>query len=458
LYGLKPVPFNGSSAIPQWGTRVHRNFVEDRCSEWKPGEGIGPTAGGAWWDRMDLVQSRITESLMKQLNVPTIRLTAQFLLALSLTACRPHDFPQFPANYREYAYVTNGGSGTVSVFDVVNVRLDRELVVGQNPVAVAISPTRNEVYVLTSGAATGQGSISVVNAENNTVVGSITVHRQPLSIEVAPAGDLAYVTNSGSNSVSVVDLKSRREVAQIGTGEEPVATKLSPDGKTLAVANRRGNSISLIDPTSRTVRAVFEGCPGAAYVVILPDSSKVFTACSAGHQILSVALAHTEAHPASSSTSKRTQTDRMEALLDVGHAPVQLALKPDGGELFAMNSVSDSISEVVTSTNDVGGAYMMGSNPVRGLVTNDNSLIYVGDQGSQEVGIYAIDDGKRRGSIHVGDGPSALALSNEGHLLFVVDSRSSDLAVVRTASSSLFTLLPTGRNPNAIAVKAFKLP
>jgi hypothetical protein len=30
--------------------------------------------------------------------------------------------------------------------------------------------------------------------------------------------------------------------------------------------------------------------------------------------------------------------------------------------------------------------------------------------------------------------------------------------VVRTSMRSLFTLLPAGRNPNAIAVKAFKLP
>jgi YVTN family beta-propeller protein len=51
-----------------------------------------------------------------------------------------------------------------------------------------------------------------------------------------------------------------------------------------------------------------------------------------------------------------------------------------------------------------------------------------------------------------------LAFSSSGHLLFVVDTRSADVAVVRTASKSLFTLIPTGRNPNAIAVKAFKLP
>ena len=80
-------------------------------------------------------------------------------------ACRRHDFPQYPPNYREYAYVTNGASNTVTILDVVNVRLDRELQVGTNPLAVAPSPTRNEVYVLSSGTATSGGSVAVIGGQ-----------------------------------------------------------------------------------------------------------------------------------------------------------------------------------------------------------------------------------------------------------------------------------------------------
>ena len=203
----------------------------------------------------------------------------------------PHDFPQYPPNYREYAYVTNGGSGTVTVLDVVNVRLDRELPVGQNPVAVAASPTRNEVYVVNSGAAGGQGSVSVINAENNTVAATIPVHRQPVSIDIDPAGD------AGLRGQLRLQLhlrprpqgppRDRQHRRRRGAGRRP----LSPDGKTLAVANRRGNSRQ--PDRSRqpaAVRAVFEGCPGAIDVVILPDSSKAFVACSAGHQVMAIAL------------------------------------------------------------------------------------------------------------------------------------------------------------------------
>ena len=396
---------------------------------------------------------------MKLPKAMNTRLFAFALLALTLTGCRSHDFPQYPANYREFAYVTNGGSNTVSVIDVVNVRLDREIAVGQNPVAVAASPTRNEVYVVNTGGGSAQGSVSGINAENNSVAATINVHNQPVSIEIDPKGELAYVANSGSNTISVLDLKARREIAAIGAGEEPAAARLSPDGKTLVVANRGAGSVSLIDPVARRLRAVIEGCPGASDAVILPKSNKTFVACSTGHQIMAIALAHGEAHPVQpgSAPSGPAQPDRMEALLDVGQAPLQLALKPDGGELFAINSLSDSISEVVTNSNDVGGSYMIGEDPVRGLITADNSLLYVANLRSQYVTVYGIDDGRRIGSIHVGDGPSAMALSGSGLLLFVVDARSGDLAVVRAASRSLFTLLPTGRDPNAIAVKAFKL-
>jgi len=94
---------------------------------------------------------------------------------------------------------------------------------------------------------------------------------------------------------------------------------------------------------------------------------------------------------------------------------------------------------------------------VRGLVSSDNSLLYVANFRSQFVTAYSIDDGKRLyPSIHVGDGPVALAFSASNSLILVVDNRSADIAVVRTATRSLFTILPTGRAPNAIAVKAFK--
>ncbi|HVN93549.1 MAG TPA: beta-propeller fold lactonase family protein [Terracidiphilus sp.] len=364
-----------------------------------------------------------------------------------ICGCRTHDFPQYPANYREYVYVTNGGSDTVTILDVVNVRIDRELPVGHNPVAIAAAATRNEIYVVNSGAPPANGSVSVIDAEHNAVVATIPVGRQPVSIDLKADGSVAYVANSGSNSVSVIDLAARREVAQIPAGNQPVAARLASDGKSLVVADQGGNSVTIIDPASAKIRAQFSGCPGASEVVILPDSTKAFIPCATGHQIMVVALAQPNASPA--------EPDRLETLMDVGRAPVDLALKPDGGEIFASNSLSDSISEIYNTTDEVGDTYMIGNNPVRGIVSRDNSLLYVANLHSQQLTVYSIDDGKRIGSISVGDGPEAMAFSAAGHLLFVADRRSGDVAVVRTSTRSLFTMLPAGRDPNAIVDKAF---
>jgi YVTN family beta-propeller protein len=393
----------------------------------------------------------------KRNNAVSRRLAVAGLLGLAaILGCRNHDFPDYPANYREFAYVTNGGSNTVSVFDVVHVRLDREIQVGQNPTGVTANPKRNEVYIVNSGGS-GNGSISVIDTEKNAVVATIPVQRQPYFLDVAPSGDLAYVANSGSNSVSVLDLKTRREVAVIGTGEGPGLARISPDGKSLVVTNRVGNSVSILNPTQMRIRKVIEGCPAATDAIILPDSTKAFVACSGGHQVMAIALA-LDADPKKPERGD-SRGDSLEAMLNVGRSPVHLALKPDGGELFVSNFDSNSISEVVTSTDDVGGAYLMGSQPVHGLVSADNSLLYESNFRSQEISLYSIDESRRIGpSIHVGDGPDALAFSSSGSLLFAVDARSGDVAVIRTSTHSLFTLLPTGRQPNAIAVKAFRVP
>ena len=210
---------------------------------------------------------------------------------LALAGCHSRQGANYPKNYREYAYVTNGGSDTVTVLDVLNLRQDRVIRVGADPTGVAANPKRNEVYVVN----TGSDSVSVIDAEKKKVVATIPVRQRPYFISVSPDGTHAYVADSGSNTVSVVDLNKRRQIAVIGVGEAPGMAKISPDGKTLVVSNRVGGSASIIDataaPQDMRVRSVWSGCSGATDIAILPDSSKAFIACSGGHQVMVLWLA-----------------------------------------------------------------------------------------------------------------------------------------------------------------------
>lgn len=380
------------------------------------------------------------------------------LFPLLLSGCRRDRFPSYAADYREFAYVSNGSAGTVTVLDLVDLRQERTIQVGRQPTGLAVNPKRNEIYAVNAGS----DSVSVIDAESNTVAGTIGVHRAPYFISVAPDGRRAYVANSGSNTVSVLDLDKRREIGIAATGEGPGLAVVSPDNRTVVVSNRVAGSISIYsveDSPKKPLqfREAFSGCAGATDVKILPDSTKAFVTCANSNQIMAVWLGV----PANSWRGKQDaslQQDHLLSLLDVGKTPGYLALKADGGEVFSMNFGSNSISEISTWTNEVLGTYPVVMQPSRAIVSRDNSSLWITDFGADSVSLYSIDDGRIEASVRTGSHPDALAFSADEHLLLVTDSGSADVAVIRTngpGGPTLFTLLPTGPQPNDIVTKAF---
>jgi YVTN family beta-propeller protein len=161
---------------------------------------------------------------------------------------------------------------------------------------------------------------------------------------------------------------------------------------------------------------------------------------------------------------KDVQSSRLLTLLDVGKTPIHIALKPDGGEIFICNYDSSSISEAITNLNEVNHTFLIGKQPVRGLVSPDNALLYVTNFGSDSLAVYDIDRGRWTNSVDVGSHPEALALSPNQLRLLVINTGSGDLSVLelighkgkpRPEAPSLATIVPLGKNPRAIAVKAF---
>ena len=371
--------------------------------------------------------------------------------------CRRDRFPSFPADYREYAYVTDGSSGTVTVLDLVNLRQDRTLQVGRAPTGITANPKRREIYAVN----TDSDSVTVIDAAPNKVVHTIGVRRAPYFISVDPEGRRAYVANSGANLVSVLDLQQRREIAVAGTGAGPGLARVSADNRSVVVSNRLGGSVSVydVDPSDAhplRLRSTFPGCPGATDIAILSDSTKAFIACSGSHQVLALWLAAAR-DSWRGKQDPSLQHDHLLALLDVGQTPTHLAVKPDGGEIFTTNFGGNSLSELSTWTNEVSNTYPGVMQPASALVSRDNASLWVSDFGSDSVSLYGIDDGRILASVRTGSHPDALALSENEHLLLAVNSGSANVAVIRlnAGNPTLFTLLPAGPQPNDIVTLAF---
>ena len=266
--------------------------------------------------------------------------------------------PDYGPLFREYAYVTNGKSNTVSVIDMRMFRLAKTLHVGSEPTGIAANSKKNEIYVVNSGS----NDITVIDAETNTIVATIGVHGRPYFIDVSSDGKRAYVANSGSSNISVIDLEKRMVIGVIRVGLSPGMARVSPDGATVVVSNRGDNTVSLVDAKLLRVRATLPVCKQPEDVAILPDSSKAFVSCSGSSQVASIQLANADA------TGIQKKDDRVMALLDVGRTPVSLALKPDGGEMFVCNFDSDSISIIETGNDEVGSSPEIGQHPSEDLV------------------------------------------------------------------------------------------
>ncbi len=119
-------------------------------------------------DRLRIVPTPLRPFLVRSVTVA-------FCALLGISGCRRSGFPDVPDGYREFAYVSNGGSNTVTVLDLVYLRQDRTLQVGTNPTNLAANPVRNEIYVVN----TQSGTVSVIDAEANRIVATIPVHRLP---------------------------------------------------------------------------------------------------------------------------------------------------------------------------------------------------------------------------------------------------------------------------------------
>ena len=150
--------------------------------------------------------------------------------------------------YAGDVYVTNTGSGTVSVINPSNTIVATiPLATNADPYGVAVGPT-GTIYV----ADLGNSTVSVIDPGTYAVT-TVSVGFEPYGVAVSPQTGDVYVTNTVFGTLSVIDPTTDTVMQTIPVGNLPVGVAVSPIGPAagdIYVANAGSGTVSVLTPAS----------------------------------------------------------------------------------------------------------------------------------------------------------------------------------------------------------------
>jgi DNA-binding beta-propeller fold protein YncE len=281
---------------------------------------------------------------------------------------------------------------------------------------------------------------------------TIRLPGRPFAAEPSPDNCHLFVSLIGNHGGSVAVLDNDQGQFRLGR-VVPLpqgsggGVALSHDGKLLAVAAE--DAIALLDiakletdTQDPIVGLLPDAGHGAIYTALTKDDAYVFVSeeRNATVAVIDVAALH--------AGSSKAVVGRVE----VGQAPVGLALSPDGTILFSTSEVAgqgddcqpeqargrphaqgalftiDVAKAITDPSHAVTGAMRAGCNPVRVVVAGDGHALWVSARGDGR--IIGLDpaifsSGERKGqtvALAVGKSPVGLALRPDGTQLWVADS------------------------------------
>jgi YVTN family beta-propeller protein len=160
------------------------------------------------------------------------------------------------------ADVANIGSGSVTVVDLGEAKVIKDIPTGEGAEGIAITPDSREVWVVNRSADT----VSIVDTKTLEVAATLKVPQFPIRIKITPDGKRALVSCAKSGDVAVIDVVGRKEVkripidreavpgsearlfsTQFGKSPTPVGLLIAPDGKRAWVASTNADVVSVID-------------------------------------------------------------------------------------------------------------------------------------------------------------------------------------------------------------------
>jgi YVTN family beta-propeller protein len=317
------------------------------------------------------------------------------------------------ANLDYHVYVTNEGSGDVTVIDGRSNGVVKTLPLGKRPRGIAASADGKRLFVALSGSPlAGPGideeslppadktadGIGVLEIESGRVERVLRGVSDPEQLVVDRAGTRLFVASEDTGKAIIIDLGSGRVAAAVDVGGEPEGVALSSSRTgLLCVTSESDNTVAFVDV--------------------------------AQHRVLQ--------------------------RVAVGQRPRDAEFSPDDSALYVSGENDGSLSVVDVATRrvvrklSVPGA---GARPKGVAVSADGRRVYVTTGRGGQVVVYDAKNLAIIGTVAVGGRPWGVALSPDGRYLYTANGPANNVAVIDTLSLTLVATINAGDRPWGVAV------
>lgn len=232
-------------------------------------------------------------------------------------------------------FLTDSNTASIGLYNAGTAVLAAAANTGGNPVAAAVAPNGQRVYV----AAYGGGNVSVHDARTLLLVGTLGTGFSPSAVAVHPDSSRCYVAHASDSEVAVVTAAPLRVAKRIVTGGGPVAlAQLNP--QTLLVLNSGAETVQRISLDTDEVTGGFMAGPEPAAMALA--GGRLYVSNSADSQIRIF-------DPVA---GRQTGMIQLPGCGTTGRCAV-MSLAVDGNTLYAANSNGSQVFAVDLTANAV---------------------------------------------------------------------------------------------------------
>lgn len=346
---------------------------------------------------------------MQKMNRSTL---ASLLLPVALTGCAADPAPADAAP-RELVYVTNEGSGELTVLDAATDSIVATIAVGTRPRGVRASADGRSVYVALSGsprcpppmtdeecarmgADKSKDGIGEVDAVARRLVRVLPGGSDPETFDLSRDGARIFVSNEDVDSASFVDVESGSIVRAVAVGREPEGVRLHPDGRTVWVTGETDHDVTVLD----------------------------------------------------------TGTGEELARVPVGRRPRDLVFSADGALAYVSAEVDGVVSVVNARTFRPVRTITLpeGAKPMGLALAENDSRLWVANGRARTVSLIDLATDSVLASIDAGVRPWGIALTSDGSKLYTANGPSGDVSVIDTEQMTVIRRIPTGELPWGVAI------